>query len=448
MPAGLAWYASGRRWIPAKHLMLVNDALLRIAAGQLRYLAVEWPPRHGKSEFISKNAPAWFVGRFGWPVMLASYEYSLAASWSAHARNVIRDVGLEVFGVGLGAKKAENWWEASNGGAMMSAGVGGPITGKGGRVLVIDDPVKNAEEAHSEVYRKKSHEWYDSTWQTRLEPGGAEIVTGTRWHEEDLIGYVLGKGDKPWEVIRLPAMAEEQDVLGREPGAPLWEERYDTDALQQLKDSMSSYWWNALYQQRPTSDAGAIFKREYWQRYRELPSAPMRGGIYCDTAGWEKKLTGDTDYGVIAVWKTDGVNFYVVAVYRGRWEFPEFVRRVKDVRAEHNLPVKVEKTPWALPLIQQLQKEISGIIPWEIEGRSKENRARAVQHYAEGMNVYIPEKAAWVSDWIDEHAAFPNGSHDDQVDTTTMALLDLGKAGCGRKQVGEEYRSPVSGVRA
>jgi predicted phage terminase large subunit-like protein len=405
--------------------MLVNDALLRIASGELARLVVEWPPRHGKSEFISKHAPAWFVASFGWPVLLASYEYELAASWGAHAREVVRSVGREVFGVGLGRKQAEAWWECTNGGQMISAGVGGPITGKGGRLLIVDDPVKNAEEANSETYRRKSHEWYDSTWRTRLEPGGAMVLTGTRWHQDDLIGYVLAKGDEEWEVIRLPAIAEADDPLGRELGEALWPERYSTAELAQLKASVGSYWWNALYQQAPSSEEGAIFRRGWWQRYGTVPSDAKRGCVTVDTAGWEKDSDGD--YCVIAVWRTTGPKFYCVEVQRGRWEFPEVERRLKDTRAAHDLPIVVEETPWSRPLVQRLREQMAGVIPWSVEGRSKSVRALSVQAYAEAGDLYLPESAPWVSEFIDEHANFPFGAHDDQVDTTTMALLYLAR---------------------
>ena len=390
-------------------------------------LIVEMPPRHGKSELISHYAPPWFIGRFGWPVILASYEAEFASSWGGKSRNVIKDHGRAVFGVGLGDKEAANWWSCTNGGEMMTAGVGGAITGKGGRLIIIDDPVKNAEEAQSETYRQRQKDWWDSTARTRLEPDGAIIVMQTRWHEDDLAGYVRTKPEG-WKVISLPALADAKDPLGREPGAALFPERYDRDALLNIKANTSSYWWSALYQQSPHADEGAIFKREYWQRYKTLPS-PMRGCITVDTAGWEKeKSKGDSDFGVIAVWMTDGVRFYCAHVSRGRWEFPDFTRRVKDIRAKYNVPVVVEETPWARPLIQALKQEVAGVIAWQIEGRSKENRAREVQHYAEGMNLYLPEDAPWVGDFIEEHAAFPTGAHDDQVDTTTMALLYLGKS--------------------
>lgn len=408
--------------MPWPHLMLINDALLRIASGELRRLIVEMPPRHGKSQAISEYASGWFVGALGWPVILASYEADFAASWGAKSRNHMREHG-HVFDVTVGPKDQEKWWQASNGGEMMCAGVGGPITGKGFRLGIIDDPVKNAEQADSQVYRDAAKNWYDSTWVTRREPNAAEIIIMTRWHEDDLAGYVLSKGDG-WERITLPALAEPNDPMGRAEGEALCPQRYPVDELLKIKAETPPRWWSALYQQRPIAEEGALFKRAYWQRYKVLPDLD-RGCITIDTAGWQRTDTS-ADYCALAEWGKLGARFYVADAERGHWEFPDVVRRVKDRALRRHWPVVVEDVPWAKPLIQALQREVPGVIAWPVAGRgSKENRARAVQHYAEGLSCYIPDEAPWVTDWIEEHAGFPNGVHDDWVDTTVMALMYL-----------------------
>jgi len=407
--------------------MLVNDALLRIANGDLKRLKVEMPPRHGKSQMVSEYASGWFVGRFGWPVILASYEADFASSWGGKSRNHMREYGREVFGTTIGPRDQEKWWECSNGGQMMTAGVGGPITGKGFKLGIIDDPVKNAEQADSDVYRQTTKDWYDSTWRTRREPDAAEIIVMTRWHEDDLGGYVETLGET-WETIRLPAIAEYGDQLGRAAGEALCADRYPIDALNEIKSTTPPRWWSALYQQHPVAEEGALFKRDYWQRFKILPQTAIRGCITVDTAGWQR---GDSsgDRCVLACWMTDGVRFYCIDVQSGHWEFPEVTRRAKDMKAQYNVPVVVEDVPWSKPLIQTLQKEV-GCIAWPVAGKgSKENRARAVVHHAEAMLCFLPETGAWVGDFIEEHAAFPNGQHDDQVDTTTMALMYLSRGG-------------------
>jgi predicted phage terminase large subunit-like protein len=334
----------------------------------------------------------------------------------------MREHGQHVFNAGIGPRDQEKWWDTTNGGSMMCAGVGGPITGKGFDLGIIDDPVKNAEQADSQVYRDAAKDWYDSTWVTRREPHAAEIIIMTRWHEDDLAGYVLSKGDG-WERLRLPAIAEDGDPF-RQRGEALCPDRYPISELLKIKAETPPRWWSALYQQHPVAEEGAMFKRGYWQRYGTLPELG-RGCITIDTSGWQKSDTS-ADYCAMSAWGHRAPNFYLADASRGHWEFPDAVRRAKDWQMRFKWPVVVEDTPWAKPLIQALKEEIAGVIAWPVAGRgSKENRARAVQHYAEGLNCYVPDKAEWASDWIEEHAAFPNGLHDDWVDTTVMALMYL-----------------------
>lgn len=432
--------------MPWPHLMKINDALLRIASGELKRLIVEMAPRHGKSQLISEYASGWFVGK-GLRVILASYEADFAASWGAKSRNHMKEHG-DVFGVTIG-KDQEKWWEASNGGLMQCTGVGGPITGKGFDIGIIDDPVKNAEQADSAVYRQAAKDWYDSTWVTRREPGAAEIIIMTRWHEDDLAGYVLSKGEG-WERLTLPAIAEYGDPLGRAPGEALCPERFPIDELLRIKAEAPPRWWSALYQQRPVAEEGALFKRGYWQRYDTLPELG-RGCITIDTAGWQRTDTS-ADYCAMAAWGQRGPHFYIADAQRGHWEFPDAVRRAKDWSVRFGWPVVVEDVPWAKPLIQALKQEIAGVIGWPVAGRgSKENRARAVQHYAEGLNCYIPEAASWLTDWIEEHAGFPNAMHDDWVDTSVMALMYLSRGvemRSDQKANADRYKRTIGRVRA
>ena len=195
------------------------------------------------------------------------------------ARDVLNEYGNSVFGIEVNNKSsAANRWDIQgHTGGMVTAGVGGPITGKGADILIIDDPVKNAEEANSQTYRDKTWEWYQSTAYTRLEPNGSIILIMTRWHEDDLAGRILHQIDQDkgeqWEIINLPAIAEDHDILGRNIGEPLWPGRYDLNELERIKYTTGSYWWSALYQQRPQPPEGGLLKRswiKYYQPY-ELP---------------------------------------------------------------------------------------------------------------------------------------------------------------------------------
>lgn len=197
-----------------------------------RILIIEAPPRHGKSEFISRYLPAWYVARYPERrVILASYAAEFARSWGRKARALVEEFGPEWFGVEVSKEQhaAVDWELADHGGGMVTAGVGGPLTGRGAHLMIIDDPVKNDEEALSERTREHHWDWWQATASTRLEPGGVAIVMATRWHKDDLTGRLLraasdGEGE-PVTRVCLPAIATDGDYLGRQPGEPLWPER-------------------------------------------------------------------------------------------------------------------------------------------------------------------------------------------------------------------------------
>lgn len=234
------------------------------------------PPRHGKSELVSRYFPAWLLGAFpDRRLILTSYEADFAASWGRKARDVLSEHGPGVFGVRVrqDSSAANRWQVGGHEGGMVTAGVGGPITGRGADVLVIDDPVKNAEEARSPARRQTLKDWYKSTAFTRLEPGGAVVLIMTRWHQDDLAGWLLGGGmeddPEPWDVVRLPALAtgDGPDPIGRRPGEALWPARYPPEALRAHQSD--PYWWNALYQQDPRAEGGTewaadLFPASIW----------------------------------------------------------------------------------------------------------------------------------------------------------------------------------------
>ena len=209
------------------------------------------PPRHGKSELASKWTPIWFLAN--WPnkrVILSSYEATFAASWGRKVRNTMQEnpgIGVQL----SEDSKAVGVWETTQGGGMLAVGAGGAITGHGADLLVIDDPVKNAEEAASPVIRQKIWEWWQTTPRTRMEPGGSIIVDMARWDVDDLVGHLKAQRDEPWVIVELPAVAEANDAIGRSPGEALWPERYDLSALAAIRRDVGEDAWASLYQQRP-----------------------------------------------------------------------------------------------------------------------------------------------------------------------------------------------------
>lgn len=224
------------------------------------------PPRHAKSTLISHWFGVWYLHLFPERrIILTSYAADYAATWGRRVRNSIVEHG-EVLGLSLaGDTTAADAWETEQRGGMVTAGVGGPITGRGADILIVDDPIKNSEEANSATYRDKVWEWWQSTAVTRLEPGAAAIVVMTRWHEDDLAGKLLSDEDSggEWELLNLPAIAEKDDVIGRHEGEALWPERYDLAALDNRRLAVGEYVWQSLFQQRPPSLTGNPLYQNY-----------------------------------------------------------------------------------------------------------------------------------------------------------------------------------------
>lgn len=257
--------------------MLLNDKLWQVATGRIRRLVISMPPRHGKSSLASHYFPAWYLGN--WPqrrVLLASYEATFAAHWGRKARDTLLDVGESLFGVRVlsGQATVKSWSVGLCGrgprnalGGMQTAGAGGPITGKGADLLLIDDPIKNDADARSPRLRQKIWDWYQATAYTRLEPHGAVVLIMTRWHRDDLAGKVLeaaATGGEHWDSLVLPAFASQNDPLGRSPGEVLWPERYDATRLDEIRETIGPHHFASLYQQDPRPEGGSEWPESYF----------------------------------------------------------------------------------------------------------------------------------------------------------------------------------------
>jgi len=252
--------------MPARHLNYLDEAIVdsiaKAEAGELEGLVVSMPPQHGKSMLCSHYLPAWYLGTHpDRRVILTSYESDFAASWGRKSRDVLEQWG-SYFGVQVSRSSgAANRWDLDGReGGMTAAGVGGPITGKGAHLLIVDDPIKNDEEARSATFRQKQWDWWQSVATTRLRPGALTIVIQTRWHRDDLTGRILRQAQETghkWRVVKFPALAEDEDALGRQPGEALWPEVFSQERLEQVKSSHTNYYWSSLYQQNPQAEGSA-----------------------------------------------------------------------------------------------------------------------------------------------------------------------------------------------
>lgn len=435
-PVGLALLASNGKYELARHLLYLNKKLLDLAARRITRLMVFMPPRHAKSTTVSHYFPAWYLMLHpDHRVMLTSYEADFAASWGRKARDVLSEWGPKLFGVQVrdDSSAADRWDIAGHAGGMVTAGAGGALTGRGADCLIIDDPVKNAEQALSPTYREHLWDWYLSTAYTRVEPGGIIIVTLTRWHEEDLAGKLLtemANGGEQWEIVRFPALAEETDELGRQPGEALWPERYPVAALEAKRRTMeNALWWAALYQQHPTPAKGNLFQRDWFTVYARLPEDELFIVQAIDSAFKEGVAN---DYSVIATWAGHRTGYYLLHVWRDRVSFPRLIAAIhREADAWHPDAILIEDAASGQSAIQTLTHPddhdtrpvlpIVGITP---DG-SKVFRATSITPLVEGGQVFVPDHAPWYPDWLDEHLRFPRGQHDDQVDTTAMALRYL-----------------------
>jgi len=442
------------------HLETLLDSLQAVADDRLHRLMAFMPPRHGKSETVSRLFPAYYLMRHPdrW-VGLGSYAAELAYTLSRNARENFREAGgaLETEGV--------EHWETEAGGGMWAAGVGGPMTGRGFHLGIIDDPVKNAEEAGSTTIREKHKDWWRSTFYTRQEPGAAIVVIQTRWNEDDLSGWLLaqeeGEDGEPegWHIVNLPAIAEdapqqfpasctvEPDL--RQPGEALCPERYPLHKLKAIARRLGDYFFGALYQQHPTPLEGGILKRHWWRFWqpRDAHLGPvhlrMADGTLVETSpvelpdnfeeviqSWDMtfKDTATSDFVAGQVWARDGANKFLIDYYKKRADLAQSVAAVRlmSARWPQAYAKLVEDAANGPAVIQTLRDELAGIIAVRPMG-SKESRAYAVQPDIEAGNVYLPHPRLkpWVESFITTCAGFPNVPHDDDVDAMTQAIIRL-----------------------
>ena len=411
---------------------LVIDNLEFLLNGHTKKLAIITPPRHGKTTLANVMAPAYALGRNPTETIISvSYGSELSETWGRRVRNILSDPAFhEVFpNCKLSPDSAAAYrFTTTAGGEYSAVGRGGPVTGRGASLLVLDDLIKDSSEANSETTCRGIIEWLQHVAFTRLTPDGRVVAISTRWSERDPMGWILQQHG--WTVLHLPALAESAaDPLGREIGQALWPSQYPVEALDAIRADVGSRVFQCLYQGNVAASQGAIFKRNWFRYYATPPEHFVRIIQSWDTAF---KTGATNDYSVCATIGETRSGFYLLALYRAKIEFPELKRQVAD-QADFWKPseIYVEDKASGQSLVQELKLSTSyPVIPVKID-RDKETRAAATTGYYESGKMFFPDPQAapWVIDLEDELCSFPNGRFDDMVDAVSQALNRLRDTG-------------------
>ena len=432
----------GEMWsafIHGKHHEIMADAFERVAKGELKRLIINMPPRHTKSEFASYLLPAWFLGKYpDKKIIQTAHTAELAVGFGRKVRNLVNSPDYKAIFPNVSLQsdsKAAGRWNTSQGGDYFAIGVGGAVTGKGADLLIIDDPHSEQEGASADInVFNRTYEWYTSGPRQRLQPNGAIVVVMTRWHNKDLTGQVVDAsikrgGADQWEVIELPAIMPS--------GNPLWAEFWKMEELQALKAELPNSKWMAQYQQDPTSEEGALVKRDWWQIWEGRSPPQCEFVIQSWDTAFMKNQRADfsacTTWGVFYLEDDDGMlapNLILLDAYQERLEFPELKKMAMEkYKAYTPDAFIVEAKAAGMPLIFELRA--MGIPVQEYtpsRGNDKISRVNAVSDlFASGV-VWAPE-TRWAEETIEQFAGFPNMEHDDLVDSTTQALLRFRQGG-------------------
>ena len=432
----------GEMWsafIHGKHHEIMAEAFEKVARGDLKRLIINMPPRHTKSEFASYLLPAWFLGQYpDKKIIQTAHTAELAVGFGRKVRNLVNSKDYKAIYPDISLQsdsKAAGRWNTNKGGEYFAIGVGGAVTGKGADLLIIDDPHSEQEGASGDVnVFNRTYEWYTSGPRQRLQPNGSIIVVMTRWHQRDLTGQVVDAsikrgGADQWEVIELPAILPS--------GNPLWEEFWSLDELTALKAELPNSKWQSQYQQDPTSEEGALIKREWWKVWEGRNPPDCEFIIQSWDTAFMKNQRADfsacTTWGVFYKEDDEGKfvpNLILLDAYQERLEFPELKRKAQDKYNEYKPDAFiVEAKAAGMPLIFELRA--IGIPVQEYtpsRGNDKISRVNAVSDLFSSGVVWCPE-TRWGEEVIEQFAGFPNMEHDDLVYSSTQALLRFRQGG-------------------
>jgi len=428
---------------------LIIDHLEALLNGKIKKLAIITPPRHGKTTLANVMAPAFALGRNPTETIISvSYGSELSETWGRRVRNILSDPAFsEVFpNCKLSPDSAAAYrFTTTAGGEYSAVGRGGPVTGRGASLLILDDLIKDSSEANSDATCRGIIEWLQHVAFTRLTPNGRVVAVATRWSERDPMGWLLQQDG--WTVLHLPALAEnENDPLGRQIGEALWPSHYPVESLDAIRTNVGGRVFQCLYQGNVAASQGTVFKRDWFRHYGTPPDSFKRIVQSWDTSF---KTGQSNDYSVCATIGETQNGFYLLSLYREKIEFPELKRQVAQ-QADSWKPseIYIEDRASGQSLIQELKLATSyPVIAVQVD-RDKETRAASTTGYYEAGRVFFPEGAAWLAPLEDELASFPGGLHDDIVDALSQALNRLRDSGGGVLGLVDLLQQVAAGTRS
>jgi len=427
-----AVHVSGGKWTPHPWAVYVARALTDAVLNGGARIIIEAPPRHGKSELTSRWLATWYLDTFPTRrVILASYAGGLASDWSQKVRDTLAGSPDSLSVINRKHNRGDDW-QLLDGGGMRAVGVASGVTGFGADLIVIDDPHKDWAEVQSATNRRKVVSWFNGTLYHRLEPGGSIVLIQTRWHEGDLAGYLVDEHEDDWTRIRLPALAEAGDLLGRSEGEALCPERYTADQLRKIERSVGPWVFAGLFQQRPAPLEGGMVKSAWVHYYDEAPKTFDEL-----LQSWDLACKGGEEHSYVVgqVWGRKDANCYLLDQIRRQMTFPDTLKAFQELSLRWPLARRklVEDKANAAALISTLKGKVPGIVPVLPRG-DKEFRLASVTPLFEAGNVLFPNPRAvpWVKDLVHELLTFPGSKTDDQVDTTSQALTKLANSALAR----------------
>ena len=435
-----------------RHIELICDKLQQVDDGTCRRLMVFLPPRSSKSVICSKLFPAWYMGRHpNHEILSVSHSDQLSSDFGRAVRDL---VGNEMFQTIFPQVKLRSdvrsagKWQTNHNGVYVAAGVKTQIAGRGAHVAILDD-VMSEEDAFSEAGRRYVKEWFPAGLRTRLMPSGSIVIINTRYHEDDICGWLLDNEKNastadeilhPWEVIKIPAWLDEQaaKLLDLPVGSSYFPEWKPDHVLRldelEIKRHNGSRYWQSLYMQDPTPQEGGIIKKGWFQRWPHDDPPECEFIIQTMDTAFSAKTTADYSvmqtWGIFEIWETDSVGkerlipqLILLGNIRGRFEYPDLRAKAQEEYEKHEPDaVMIEKKASGQSLLQDLRRAGLPVLEFTPD-RDKVSRATAATPFLESGRIWLPENKEWAFDLIEEAIGFPNARHDDQVDAMVMAVL-------------------------